>query len=391
MEIAFLIVAGSVLVVFYGSLFREPKLISTIENRNLVQYPTVSTQNFISGSFQETLENAIGDQSIGSGKIKKLFKEIKSIFNSYQKNIITIVIPSTCDHYQVLLDEYYTFGCGDYIITKPKDYNIYIENIKLLGANYNEYLNTHDVFIYYIPSNRSIYFDNVKKQVLLENEIKNSFHYVDFSRLNVNNYEDYKKYFYKTDHHWKKEGQYAAYMDIVKMMLGNKEELIPISNTEEFEVDFFGSYSRINSFYKIKEKFSVYVYDIPKYKSYINKKEMEYGYKTKYFNIEYSLDKNTNHYSAYYGGDFAEIIYDFDNEKKENLLILSSSFSNAINDLIASHFNKTFVIDLRHYFRTFNYNFLPSDYISKNKIDKVLIVGDIYYYGMKDFMIKENE
>ena len=62
------------------------------------------------------------------------------------------------------------------------------------------------------------------------------------------------------------------------------------------------------------------------------------------------------------------------------MLILSSSFSNPINGLIASHFNRTYVIDGRHY-----NDFKVFDYIEKNNINKVLIIMDFNFVSMSAF------
>jgi hypothetical protein len=52
--------------------------------------------------------------------------------------------------------------------------------------------------------------------------------------------------------------------------------------------------------------------------------------------------------------------------------VLCTSYSNAIKDLVASHFNKTYYVDTRHY-KDFDVN----EYIEENDIDMVLMMGDI--------------
>jgi len=64
---------------------------------------------------------------------------------------------------------------------------------------------------------------------------------------------------------------------------------------------------------------------------------------------------------------------------------LGSSFTNPINKLIASHFDKTYVIDLRHYKDLTNQNFNVKEYINKNKINKVLIIMDYGYLKDQSF------
>lgn len=62
---------------------------------------------------------------------------------------------------------------------------------------------------------------------------------------------------------------------------------------------------------------------------------------------------------------WCEIIYNYNRPEKENLLIISDSFSNAINEIIASHFNRTYIIDLRQ-----NKEFEPNEYIQKIEGEK---------------------
>ena len=94
-----------------------------------------------------------------------------------------------------------------------------------------------------------------------------------------------------------------------------------------------------------------------------------------YYQGNYNKKEYINHYAKYYGDDYAEVIFDFSNPNKQNLLVLCTSYSNAIKQLLASHFNKTYYIDLRH-----NKDFKVNEYIEENDIDKVLLLGDIYSF-----------
>ena len=60
-------------------------------------------------------------------------------------------------------------------------------------------------------------------------------------------------------------------------------------------------------------------------------------------------------------------------------MIIGNSYTNSINKLIATHFNKTYDVDLRHYDYTFNDDFDIEEYVEDNNIDKVLIIMD---YGL---------
>ena len=53
-------------------------------------------------------------------------------------------------------------------------------------------------------------------------------------------------------------------------------------------------------------------------------------------------------YGTVFGNDEGEVIFDLDNDSS-NLLIIGESYDNAIIKLIASHFDKTYCVDLRYY------------------------------------------
>ena len=79
---------------------------------------------------------------------------------------------------------------------------------------------------------------------------------------------------------------------------------------------------------------------------------------------------------------------DTKNEEKENVLIIGESFDNAILKLIASHFNKTFSVDLRYYKAYMGKDFSLSSYLTENDINKVLFIGNIDYFIGSDFEVR---
>lgn len=153
------------------------------------------------------------------------------------------------------------------------------------------------------------------------------------------------------------------------------EELLEFEDTV-----FYGSTARNLSFYDIKETFKGYKFNYKEHDEYIDGKLDNYGNYKKYYEGIYNNSTLNSYYSDFYGNDYGEIKYDYHDESKDNLLVLSSSFSNPINALIATHFNKTYIVDLRHY-NDFNiYN-----YVEENKIDKVLFIADYNFFNQTDF------
>lgn len=103
----------------------------------------------------------------------------------------------------------------------------------------------------------------------------------------------------------------------------------------------------------------------------------KYNHIEEFINHDYTYNRGMNFYAFAYGNDYGEVVFDFHQPEKPNLLILSNSYSNAINELIAQYFNKTYVVDLRHYERQLKTEFRYSDYVKKNGVEKTLIIADM--------------
>ena len=187
------------------------------------------------------------------------------------------------------------------------------------------------------------------------------------SGLNFKDYDEFRKLFYKTDHHWNYVGSYQGYLDILDEM-GIQNPYQPTGTFTHHEA-FFGSHARALRNYDFEEEFVVYLFNLPHFKTYVNGQAKPYGNHEKYISHDYTYDKNKNYYGEYYGDDYAEVIFDFNQSEKENLLIISNSYSNPINELLAAHFNKTFVIDPRG-----NVEFRAEEYVSAKSIDKIVVI-----------------
>ena len=74
-------------------------------------------------------------------------------------------------------------------------------------------------------------------------------------------------------------------------------------------------------------------------------------------------------YGIFYGPDVDIVEYDFKQPEKQNLLMIGFSDTNAINELVASHFNKTWIIDTRFCSRA-----KFEEIISENNIQNLLLL-----------------
>ncbi|MCQ2978315.1 MAG: hypothetical protein MJ245_00760 [Clostridia bacterium] len=207
--------------------------------------------------------------------------------------------------------------------------------------------------------------------------------YIHFDYLKIIDYTTFKEYFFATDHHWRIHGAYQGYKDICKMFGISEDEMVKPNFVKVEGVEFLGSNAKTCSYNNIVD----YLYDIEfdeEYKVEVDGQEVdvdEFTARNDYLKGEFEKeDEYYNHYGKYFHSDLGEIVYTFDKNKKEqakdnqNVLIISDSYSNCIDRVIASHFYKTYVVDLRYYELSDGEKFVIEDYIEKNNITDVLVM-----------------
>ncbi len=378
-DIFFIIIVLMILCLGIATIIRKPKEMSLIENRNLAKFENFKLKDFLDGSFQDNLEDALSDQFIGGETIKKTMKKLQNSINALNAP------RSVCENEYVSLGgSYYTFNCENYILIDLPVYDNF-DNwyIKKRVNEFNSLNKKIDVYYYIINRGFNYNFKDNTITSNLKNFLKdNLVNYKGLDDLKVESFEKYKKFFYKTDHHWNALGSYEGYRDIANMfgfIPKKPKRFVTFEDTI-----FYGSEARNIAFYDIKEKFSAFEFEYNKHNEYVNGSLLQYGKYPSYFAGIYSNSPLNQYYMDFYGPDVGEVKYDYSNQNKDNLLILSSSFSNPINPLIASHFNKTYIVDLRHY-----ENFIIDDYLKKNDINKVLFIMDYNFIKSSEFEIGE--
>lgn len=372
----FLFVFIFIILLGMSTLIRKEKHFSNNENRNLIPIPHFTIDSFLTSEFQDTFTKSLSDQFL-------LAETTKKIMNKYTKllNYSTININICKNKYVKIGKEHYVYDCNDGIVHIPVSYTKE-ENNWLNQEIYKINTNIKTTYHYYILDSYNFDFETNKKIYNFETYFNKN-----YSEFNFNNYDEFEKYFYKTDHHWNYKGSYKAYREIIQLLLGKNEELINPRKITEYDVDFDGSFARVSKSLDFNEKFKTYDYKSKEFNTIINKTEKTYGKYKEYHNGEFKTNNLVNHYGEFYGYDEGELILDFYNNKdKENLLVLSNSFSNSNIKLIASHFHKTYKVDVRHYEKDMEEEFNYEKYIKTNDIDKVVFIGNINFY--KDFILR---
>ena len=209
-------------------------------------------------------------------------------------------------------------------------------------------------------NNLNSYVDSFKDK--LSSKIK-------VANMDITSLEQYKNYFYKTDHHWNMNGALAGYYDIMDI-LGK----VPVDNLEvvnKRERKFYGSMAKS----VLNDKTYDYILDVDKKLDYdvlVNGKQASEVFKPR----QIRLDRDYlyyDYYVQYFNGQYGEICYDYHKDKEENLLILSDSYAWQIDYLIASSFNKTYVVNLR-YDKWKKEDLNLEEYMKERNIKKVLFL-----------------
>lgn len=330
----------------------------------VVETNVVDKFNNLVGKVEKKLENTYTNYFPFYNSINGLYQNANFYSNSLIYKDIPIKVNSD----------------GEYVFYNKKDGFYYLENKydeKELNKRldnqvefFNKLSKNVDLYIY-IPTryeyttlkenNLNAYLDKFKEK--LNNNIK-------VRIMNVQNIEEYKTYFYKTDHHWTINGALDAYESIMDMM---EKKSIDYGNiVKHEEKKYYGSLAKSALIDNVND----YISDIDimlDYKVLVNGDEADSLFKPRLIRLDRSY-KYYDYYVSYFNGQYGNVLYDYNNDE-ENLLILGDSYTWQIDYLIAASFDKTHVINLR-YDEYKNSEFNLTKYANDNNISKVLILYD---------------
>ena len=366
-------IASLVLMIF--APLRGQKDISETENRGLVHFPTLTISGFADGSFQDTLEKALGDQMLFSEEIRSAVQDLEATVLTAEQETLYWLDPALKNGYTQIAPGYYAYQGDEHRIVEKPQLDQDLTALRIFADAVNGLIDVQR-YLYFINNSRSVNFDHPETFGEVYASICAYFQVENAAQFAFLDYEDYCRWFYQTDHHWNHAGSYRGYQEIMTLLKPGDPLLAP-EDEVELPVVFNGSYARQTKSMRADEHFTVYSFSLPKHAETMNGKRGTYGRLNAYLKGRYAQDSLTNHYANCYGGEYGEIIYDFSAPGKGNLLLIASSYSNPINGLIASHYDKTYVIDLRYYEEWAGQAFDIVSYVEEQQIDDVLLLGDI--------------
>ena len=377
LQIGLIVLSAASLLLFWLIPLIGQKDISETENRSLARLPAFSAEAFLSGAYQDALESAVGDQLLFSEQTRSFVKGAQASVLAAEQALLQRLNPSLVSSYTQIADGYYAYRGDEHrIVEKPQlDEEAEAPGVAAFAEPFNR-LEGVSRYLYFVNNSRSMDFDHPENNARVYDWIRSFFTLEGAACFDSENYEDFCRWFYQTDHHWNDEGFYRGYTEILAML---KPDETPVGPGERLVTDavFNGSYARVTKSLRADEPFVVRSFDLPKHAVTLNGKRGNYGRLKAYQTGRFSAEPLTNHYANCYGGDYGEIVYDFVTEGKGRLLLIASSYSNPINALLASHYDETRVIDLRYYEAYAGHAFDPAAYVREHGVDTVLILGDV--------------
>lgn len=379
----FVVFTVLVLAVCFVFSVISPTDINAYENRKAEKMSFPTFTKFLTGEFQNDVEAAAGDQLPLSAKLKKGY----NLANSYFTVKFSAFFAKNRPNKYVKYKDINLFG-PNRLVYSPKNLEDIKENLDAKAENLNSIFKSipeTDFYAYFIEKDTDINFETGKKQGLKE-YVFDKLQLNDDRKISfdINGIEEFKNYFYSTDHHWNHKGSYKAYCQIIGALKPSDTPVKPLKEILVSE-NFSGSKNTDFGHNFFSESFYAYEFEHKNMSVLINgEKAEDYGNQAAFI----SGIKKKISYSGFYGNDYGEIIFDTGDSDNQNILIVGESFDNAVLKLIASHFNKTCSIDLRYYQNAMKKPFDIKSYIQEHQIDKVLLMGNVNYFSSADFILE---
>ena len=387
-------------------MFPSIKMTSS-ENRTLASFSMVFKPDPDSIVYRDTpserLDAALSDQFAFREMVVNGYM---SLFNNLESFMRTIFSPLNkkddlqytlhpIGNYSLIEDSKYITICPS---TEPMNKEIVEKRVEQLELIHKKYPNMRFYTYYVSQAYDTTWFNSYIGASAADHyqEIVDAVpDYVKTGHLIYDNLNDYMNVHYKTDHHWNHRGSRRGYENIYSLM--NKDfklgdMLIPTRENNisaSYDFGFLGSYGKslgdlYNGGY---DSFSFYEYSYPEKDMFILDTEQlkeiqvsELGVYDEYNNGSVDKTIGVNHYSELYGkardetgnyyyDEWCPFIIKNKNGNGKNLLLCGDSYSRAIRDQLASHFDTTFYFDYRICSK------IPIDYIIEQYDINVLLIS----------------
>ncbi|MCM1099782.1 MAG: DHHW family protein [Clostridium sp.] len=318
------------LILTVADLLHGDRVLSEAENRVLAQRPEWTRESVLDGSFMREYETYVTDQFVGRGKWVSVKTRADILMRKREINGVWL--------------------CSDgYLIERhaPEDFTEeQVERklalLKILADRWDARVmlvpTADNILSYRLPS----YAEYYDQSELLERvtECVGDERYVDvYGALKEHNAEEI---YYRTDHHWTSRGAFYGYLAWAESA-GERPQSFRADMAEAASEDFLGTlHGRVNlpmepdriEYFPITNVLKPHlIYNL--------RKESNSYYEESYLNTknQYGFFLDDNH-------AFIEIDTGFHNGR--TLFVIKDSYANCLIPLLAMHYEKIYVTDLRY-------------------------------------------
>ena len=361
------------LLLIFGCIrtMHSPMDINYNENRYAEKMPRFSVNSYLDGSFQDGVEGAMADQLYAAQQMKRWYNDITS------SRILQMVKREAVKHPDYFYRYRGVYLYDDRILWQPFDQDAfqitYDQTIKALNSAIEK---SPDLpfYFYFVESDAVLDFKTGERIPVRENACSEL--QIPSERMawfSLETYEEYTDQFFKTDHHWNYRGAYRGYQEIHKLLGIEEPCLVPLREIT-LSRPMTGSKAAYAGFSEMYEYPTVYEFDYPAF-------GIEYGHETE---VIANPDSGSFSYSYFYGEDAAMVAFDTGRTDRENILILGDSYDNAVLKLLASHYNRTYCVDMR---LPDSQQFNIGKFAEEHDVDLVLIIASqVLFCG--DFVVE---
>jgi len=363
--------------------FLSPVEINEYENRTAEKLPRFSLAGFMDGSFQDGTESALGDQTVFAIQMKEVYNRLTAGMRLAGLRALSSL--GGDDAWAEFGGRLYKDG---YLLAKVRSLEKERPGIDGCVSKMNAAAAAVDVpvHVYYVKREEDITYATGEENGFyeyLKASLETSGLYTSVDCYSVPVFADYKRDFYKTDHHWNAVGADRGYREVLAILAPAAQPIPHPAEPIRIPYLFSGSHARaVGASGVITEEITAYDYALPEVSVTFNRETTSTpNYGGRQFFLSGAAAGSTVTYADFYGYDVSRIVFDNPHDSGgEHVLLIGDSFDNAILWLLAGHFDTLHSVDLRQYEAEMGEKFSFSRYAAENGITRVMFIGSNDFY-----------
>lgn len=320
-------------------LFNPKSDYSSSEKRYLQQFPEVTVDKVLDGTFGTEFESYFADQF----PARSFWVGLNAYYNLDTGNNGANGV----------------YSCGDgYLINKPVSTDNKLEKNVNAIVKFKNSINV-PVTVMFAPStgyvtddvlpavhdkyNDDTYFEQISSALNA-----NGISFVDLRKTFKDAYADGNQLYYKTDHHWTTLGAYTAYEKLCEQF-----NITPAPK-EKFDIKTYGGFygtTYSTSGFWFTQPDSIQIWDNPENTGENIKVKISEGTNTEEYGSMYFYNhlEEDDKYPVFIDGNHALTEITNTNAKGGTVLLVKDSFSHSLAPFLAENYSKIILVDMRYY------------------------------------------